>query len=219
MFLLDLCRRMLPGLGRFCRVFIPAVGSRSWCLHDRDGAVLDVPGNVLVLGIHGREAELAAFGEGGVPVHLGKIGLVDEFAGSNGSGARAFAHGQHGTGDGLAIAVHDVVDFHGFGHLAVLAGEDLCFQRMGCLVVRNVHTLAIVAVVGLVRHFRDVDGLLRSVGQRVTILVHGDEADGATAVGAGVPQQVLEVGLPDEVAAIGCGDFRGGDTALVERQG
>ena len=128
-------------------------------------------------------------------MHLGKIGLVDEFAGSNGSGARAFAHGQHGTGDGLAIAVHDVVDFHGIGHLAVLAGEDVCVQRMGGFVVCNVHALAVVAVVGLLGHFRDVDGLLHDAGQVFTILVHGDEADAATGVGAGVPLQVLEVGL------------------------
>ena len=128
-------------------------------------------------------------------MHLGKIGFVDEVAGLDGSGVVAFTHGQCGTGNGVALAVHDVVDFHGFGHLAVLAGEDLCFQRMGCGVVRDVHTLAVVAVVRLLGHFRDVDGLLHDAGQVFTILVHGDEADAATGVGAGVPLQVLEVGL------------------------
>ena len=182
---------------------------------DREGLRLRA-GDVLVLGRHRNELDLvgaAAVVDGGIPLNLAEISLVDELTCRQVAG-RAPVTQRHDAGVRvLTIRALDGDDFHRIRGLFGVrsckrAGLRVLGQRTLESIVRHielhgfsrVHTQLRLGIHHRGRGFVDGDGLLGSSLQCIAVSLNRRELEGTTFTLGGVPGHLVEVRCLDQCA-------------------
>ena len=155
--------------------------------------------------VQGREAELATVVVTGIPAHQRKIGAIDDAAGLQGL-LRAVAVDVEGRPAGVGIALRaDAVDAH-LGRTVFRGGAAQNLRlHAGDAVMRH-RDGAVGRIGGRNGRFVHLHDLRRQVGQGILVGIQRDELEAATAVVAGIPADLAELGGRHDVTHLQRGE-------------